>query len=322
MPTTQSERIRNLVRISPVLSAAERSEWLSMVDLMNGKQLSDLEHILTAGISRAVVQHGPVPHPAEPRPPQAPKTLGPSPDNPVQNLRPTPRPAAAAVSGTFGAQLKRTVDTTELEPGPEELELPPPRAAMPAPRPQPPALPKPAAPAPAPAAAPKMGAAPGLPPKPSFQPPAPAMPKLQPRVAPPMLAQNPSSSIQQKIQPKPSAPPPVPLPPAPAPNPAPAPTGPPPQLKSAEDLIRLNVSGWRAFPPSAFVRAATAAVSRSGLAAAVGALEKSPLMQAYIETGLAALGQRAAGGGLAAPSLLTRPEFERLSDDLKTLHLH
>jgi hypothetical protein len=45
-------------------------------------------------------------------------------------------------------------------------------------------------------------------------------------------------------------------------------------------------------------------------------------MQAYIETGLAALGQRAAGGGLAAPSLLTRPEFERLSDDLKTLHLH
>lgn len=49
MNTQEIEKIRDLVNTSPILSASERAEWLALLDVMNDKQLWELEKILAGG---------------------------------------------------------------------------------------------------------------------------------------------------------------------------------------------------------------------------------------------------------------------------------
>ncbi len=48
MNLQQIEKLKGLIQTSPVLNSAERDEWLMLLDLMNEKQMQELEKILAS----------------------------------------------------------------------------------------------------------------------------------------------------------------------------------------------------------------------------------------------------------------------------------
>jgi hypothetical protein len=54
MQPEKSEQIKGLIKASRILNESERAEWLSLLELMNDKQLGELEKILNSGQRTAV----------------------------------------------------------------------------------------------------------------------------------------------------------------------------------------------------------------------------------------------------------------------------
>ncbi len=54
MQSAQQDRLQQLIGASPILTAAEKAEWLDMLILMNDKQATELEEILKANVTTAM----------------------------------------------------------------------------------------------------------------------------------------------------------------------------------------------------------------------------------------------------------------------------
>lgn len=61
--------IRNKIKVSTLLSDHEKSDWLNLLDLMNDKQLGELEDILGMSVSSATVSSAPTATPGSQMPP-------------------------------------------------------------------------------------------------------------------------------------------------------------------------------------------------------------------------------------------------------------
>jgi hypothetical protein len=71
------EEIRKRVQVSTLLSDHEKSDWLNLLDLMNDKQLGELEEILNMG-EEVNVQPIPAPQPPVAQPPVNPQPAAPA----------------------------------------------------------------------------------------------------------------------------------------------------------------------------------------------------------------------------------------------------
>lgn len=137
------ETISKNIQTSTLLSDSEKSDWLSLLELMNDKQLGELEEILTAE-PVATTPPQPTPAPA-PRPVSAPKAY------PVQTMPPLSHIANIPTD----VNMERTVVKQPRQPAPELKPLSvraTPSPSLTAIAPKTPAVPTPVpAPAPTPA---------------------------------------------------------------------------------------------------------------------------------------------------------------------------
>ncbi len=86
------EAIQNKIKTSKLLSDQEKGDWLNLLDLMNDKQLGELEEIL----AKEEVVVAPPPQPPTPKPlPRAPvpKAVPPAPPKPTPPPPPVAKPA-------------------------------------------------------------------------------------------------------------------------------------------------------------------------------------------------------------------------------------
>lgn len=295
-------KIKNLIKISSVLAEAERADWLSMVDLMNDKQLVELEKILSSGLAHAAPVAG---SSSAPRPPVQPLQAAAASPSPPQ------RPSAAVQR--FSDRVERMVQTAELREGypKDEPELPPP---PPAPRqipvPQPvdvasllrrraeAAVSLPSRPASVVAARPPAPPPPVSPPKKPLPPAPPPPPPETP--SPAALKDRPTRAF----------------PPSPRPS---------VELRTLEELSAFGVTNWLGYPSGEFAAKLQQLMVRFGYHSVVFSLEKSPLFKSYVDTGVEILNQRANFGtsedGALSMQHLSRREFERLSDVFRQLHI-
>lgn len=154
----QLEKLNNLIKSSPILNPQERTEWLALLDLMNDKQLGELERILaTSGKSQVASQRtASQVHAASSQVPNLSHILNlphirDAAANQTQKPSPPPPPAISPASAKFNARLKSLLEEKELPSAPVEAELPvstkivgaQPELAKPAP----PAVPTPPVPA-------------------------------------------------------------------------------------------------------------------------------------------------------------------------------
>jgi hypothetical protein len=148
----QVEKLKGLIQKSPILTPAERDEWLLLLDLMNDKQLLELEKILTGAkpapspvaappISQPLVAKFP-PRPAMAAATEQPVYLGHIINMPkISSLEESGKLPAAGIAQEadkakgFLARLKLILGEKELPPGHEEaakeLELTPGKATPP-----------------------------------------------------------------------------------------------------------------------------------------------------------------------------------------------
>ncbi len=204
MTQKQQENLKNLVLSSSILSPPERTEWLTLLGLMNDKQLLELERILTSS-QPAAAQTVPAVKPAVPAQSDKPASPGHLPQlSHIMNLPLTPdgKPAAQNFKhsdllakpaekkpsmlvskpapkqpGAFLSKLRHIVDEKELPAGKSEKNMLPARGIPD--KPAQPALAK--QPAPAKPAAPVQAAAKPLAGPVAAKPP--AAPKMKPSAA-------------------------------------------------------------------------------------------------------------------------------------------
>jgi hypothetical protein len=98
MDPNKMQRLTQLVQSSSILNAQEKAEWLSLMGLMNDKQLSELEEILKPVASPITAQQASPPQsvPQQSSPPTVsrPAFVSPSPQpQPAPSPRPNPTPS-------------------------------------------------------------------------------------------------------------------------------------------------------------------------------------------------------------------------------------
>ncbi len=168
----QQDRYDNLIQLiqsSSILSLRERSEWSALLELMNDKQLNELEKILLAAQEQDEAAQQPAVQPVQPaRPAPAPiKTV--TPESLLHNLQPAKptRPLEDIRRNNTFTKIKDVLAEKELPPGHpgplQELELLKPQLpAQPAPAVRPSPLPARPAPPVAPSPKPKPGLEPSV----------------------------------------------------------------------------------------------------------------------------------------------------------------
>ena len=148
-------KLIGLIQDSSILSPRERAEWSALLELMNDKQINELEKILVDAENQDASTH---PSPAAPTMPPAKPAQAVTPESLIKNLQPAkpPRPFEDIKRASQPASIKDILAEKELPPGHpnpmHELELPGPAEK---PKPAPP-IAKPAMPAP-PIAKPRAG---------------------------------------------------------------------------------------------------------------------------------------------------------------------
>ncbi len=152
MDQIKEEKIKQLVNASPILTSAERSEWLALLGLMNDKQVNELEKILTGFEETSAPKPQPKPQaPVKPlqqperKKEEQPQTPGSSthfgygfshimnfPD--VEDKKKKQQAEPAKKESKFGANLQNIINEKELPTSKEgfPLELTAPGAAKPA----------------------------------------------------------------------------------------------------------------------------------------------------------------------------------------------
>jgi hypothetical protein len=144
MTDQQKQHLTQLIKTSAILNAQEREEWLMLLDLMNDKQVGELERILTPATPFA---NGAASPGAKPAPANLPMTH-------IVNLPkpPQPKPAQDKTLSKFAEHLNQILAEKDLPPSEQKSPLDLPKGetkppAAPKPKPQPPAV-APAPPAP------------------------------------------------------------------------------------------------------------------------------------------------------------------------------
>lgn len=311
MNPQQEQKLKELIHTSPVLNDTERQEWLALLDLMNDKQVLELEKILSTqqpapGPTVASVTQAP------PKPPTMPAAANLShilnaPHPVVTKPQTTPVPTAPAPApthggmpqpffNTFKTRLHDMLEEKELPAAPPSKELSAPEVIRPKP-PVPPAVPRPTV----------------VPPKPPLA----ATPKAA--VPPPLPSAKPSLLAQGVGALKSS----VPTAPAhaglPTPKPIPLPGA---LLATLDEVAQLSVDTWVKYHEGIQPKL-VAFVQNAGLHEVLFRLEKSPAYKTYIDTGIKVLSSPNGSfenldtqGGLK-PRFYSKEQFEIFTDMLR-----
>lgn len=360
MTDEQKQHLTQLIKTSPILNAQEREEWLMLLELMNDKQVGELERILAP--APAVV---PKPAPARP---VAPASL------PMKHIVNMPKAAPTAPTAQakpdktfskFAEHLNQILAEKDLPVGEKApLDLPKGEAKVSAP-----VAPKPVPPQPQPQQQPKSSIY-------DIMPVVVEQPIYLKKTLPPKMAsassedsdsfvQSPevSGKIINKILDSEKRT----LPTVNEPEPAMAdltdieslkikPKGTPglqnnsqlfqsavmrpatsasaevasqpaelsPEIKLEEpaDAAELTLSGWRQENPLAFINRLKKIVAKRGYYEVIFNLQKSPLYSAYIDSGLKSLAA-AAGQNFEAlgENYMSKKQFEDFTDLLRELQV-
>jgi len=325
MNITEVNKIQKLIVSSPILSPKEREEWQELVELMDDKQLLELERILSPEVGRPNISENQkigTPTPtlpsggeggtevvsAQPQS-QMPKlshiTNLPKVSQEQSAILKVQLPPAQKQPSAFEAKLKSVLEEKELPASPVELELPPRDAAKPELKvPVPPMLrvetAKSAAPLPVPPAK-----VPGL----ANSLPVSEAPQKQ------ELAIDHALNLQVKAA---AASPQKPLPTAEAPitqKPQTQPEATPVanfNLNNLQDLSLIEPGVLKTLPLEELAQKIKSIIGAYGYFEAVFQIEKSPAYKNYIDTGIKILSGHAKFGSGA--DLLTKSEFEKFTD--------
>lgn len=309
------EIIRKNIQVSTLLSDHEKADWLNLLDLMNDKQLGELEEILIAEPQqpKPSVNSAPASMSAPAQTPAQPFVQAPL-STPMQNMPPL----------SHIANVPTGVNMSRVSPGP----LPPYQGQA---RPQPrPAASQPAAPAPVQTAslavATPRPAALTVPPKTNFLPlsvrPTPS-PNLSAPIAP--TVPQPQAAQPRPIAQAPTAPQPRPKPAAQQPaaiQPQSQPKAPGAyQVEEIEELQNLSLQTLRDFTHQSITNTIRSAITEHGYFAILQLIEASPLYSSYIAAGKERLGMRSASGAVIQAGL-TQEEFEFMVDLLRNMRFN
>lgn len=321
-------KLIGLIRDSSILSPRERAEWSALLELMNDKQINELEKILLDAENQdQAVRPAPVVPKALPvKPPQAV-----TPESLLKNLQPVRpiRPLEDVRRASQPTRIRDILAEKELPPGHpnpmQELELP-----SPADRNKPEVLPKPAPPI----AKPRAGLEPSLdlssllakklssqPPVPGRVLPKPPVPKVPIKSAVSSQVQREGKSIgvmldkvrglegankvfdpAQRAQPmlrprlyeKPS-------------------------IVSLQSLSQLTLDNFTANKAVELMEPVKQLIKQYGYYETRSSLEQSPLYQAYVDTGAKVLGGQA-DFVQEWEGLMSQPDFEMFADLLIQMH--
>lgn len=287
------DKIRRLIQASTLLNDQEKNDWLALLDLMNDKQLTELEEILAtdqeALTKSTIPQPKPTPikkitqpAPSKPLPQPKPKPVLPKSDNvdfssssqlppqsqpPVNLPKPTPNPkpipAAKAILQTTSSPQKKSPDLARVTPLHHIQNLP------------------------SQFTAPTASAAPKTPSQ--------------------------ESSNQHSIAPKPAAKP-VGIAKEPA-HKSYAKQG-QAQLRSYEDLSKLNSGIFDNDSVEQITNTLRSLASQYGYLAVLNQLEQSPLYEEYLDFGKSKL------SGLEPSTSLTEEQFSVVTDLLLALKVN
>lgn len=149
MQLQQQERLKRMINNSSMLTAKEKEEWLDMLIVMNDKQVSELEAILSSPMEKPVVPPAPV-RSVAPTPPLShisnlPSSMTqPQTAAPVPPRYPLPVPPNRPTLKQWEIKLRREVEEKELPKPAEQKSLPAYTIPNPAKSPVPIVYPKPA----------------------------------------------------------------------------------------------------------------------------------------------------------------------------------
>jgi hypothetical protein len=298
MQPQQLERLKRMINASSMLTGKEKEEWLDLLIVMNDKQVSELEAILNTPSSQPAAS-APNPAtalPARPIPPAPPAPAPTSAPVPPKNDMPTPRPPVAPPL-THISNLPSGIAQMPSAPRPNRpassLNYPPPR--------------------------PQAVRTDSLKQWEN---------KLKRSLEEKELPKPPeekSLSAAPQAAPKPVPPVSRPMPPPRQPaieRPVPAESALPVQITEPKDVSQLTVGNMKSMSGS-LAETLKQMVARSNYFEVLFYLEKSPLYQAYLETGREALSDSSSAfpSGKEGKNFLTKGEFEAFSDLLKSIQI-
>ncbi len=277
------ETIKKNIQISTLLSDQEKSDWLSLLELMNDKQLGELEEILAT----------------EHKTSELPEVKDNSAAGLLKNMPP--------LSHIANVPMDVNMDRSPMPPAPTPPQ--PPIAqqpisnftSKPAPQPQPVPQPIPQRPV-------SVQAQPQPKPAPQPMPAAPSMPPVAPIINP-------------LPKPRPVATPPV-QPQVPQSEPQPAPQQQVPYaINQIEDLQRLNLESLRIHTFESISEAIRNAIAEHGYFAILQLIETSELYAGYLDAGRERLGMKSPSG-LPVKAGFTQGEFEFMTDLLRSMRFN
>ena len=296
------KQIQNLVKNATVLSDQEKNEWMALIELMNDKQIAELEEILQKPKPEPVAQPQPqpqvvaMPPTTPPTPTTPPKPMPPT--RPVPSASqapsvPTPVPAPKPVSASSLSHISNLpnqlsdqkqdplVFQPAASPAAKSAAPPVPSVTQPAPsRPAPIPMPRPSQTAPV---RPRSIPMPPSSPKPTEAVP---MPPVTPLSIPQSTPRDVSSSMNTMV------------------------------LSKFEDIINLTSSALHQQNRETFHKTINELAAQYGYFQVVTNLEQSPLYQDYLNYGKSML------MGKKDNLALSQEEFEFIADILLSLKVN
>lgn len=299
------ETIRKNIQNSTILSDHEKADWLNLLELMNDKQLGELEDILAAESANPAVAQA-----ASSQGTLAQSQAQPKADKPVPQLSHIAN-MPADVTLKRSAPVAAPVQQAAPQPRPKPKPAP---VAPPVPQPRP--VPQPARVQPTPAPViPKSN-----PPKTNFTP----LP-VRPTPSPSLGDIAPKPVIQRVPAPAPAAQPaPIPVPQPQFTQPAePVPTQGQATLtvQDFSELQNLNLQTLRNFNYQSISSVIKTAIAEHGYFPVLQLIESSDLYKGYIEAGKERLGVRSPSGAEIRAGF-TQEEFEYVADLLLNMRFN
>ncbi|QQS22675.1 hypothetical protein IPM19_03525 [bacterium] len=338
------KQIHNLVRTSNVLTDQEKTEWMALIELMNDKQVAELEEILMGPKPEPKPAPNPVPQPApvfqrpapRPQPVPAPQPVQTAPPPRPQPARQQPAPQPVPKPSKPLPHINAS-SLSHISNLPSKVNVPKPGASRPTPiSEQPQSMPQTPRPS-STAAMPPINPRPHLimrpdqvqaEPNPAQYSPASSSQQLAPRPAPRPVQTAPPprpqpASVPQRPAPAKES---VPMPPV---EPKPIPQAQPVsqaaynytptqniELKSPEDVAAITSSVLHVQNRKTFHEAITNLASTQGYFQVLTSFENSPLYKDYLNYGKSML------SGRTQNLALSQEEFEFVSDILLSLKVN
>ncbi len=290
------KQIQSLIRGSNVLTDQEKTEWLALIELMNDKQVAELEEILQG--PKPAPQQQPaaqtsvsqVTEPSTPKPvtPTMPPTMA-QPSVPQAVVTPKPRPVMPHINESALSHISNLPNQMSVNKPARPIAPPASPAPQKTPQSMPPINPRPhltmsQPTAPAPKTTPKPSPAPKPTPVPV------PMPPVQPKPIPSQQSVNQTAYNYTPTQTI--------------------------DLKSPEDVAAITSTVLHVQNRKAFHQAITALASTVGYFQVLTSFEQSPLYKDYLEYGKKML------SGQSQNLALSQEEFEFVTDILLSLKVN